>query len=413
MDVARQRQPDWPIGRAPVRDSYHERAGAATWHALVGVCASSRRYDRGLVMARVGIAIPSYCSATTLEATLRSIAAQSYTDWYCVVVNDGAEDGSTDVVSRLRDPRIRYVCDGERRGQLRNFNRAILEVLREDAEIVRLFSADDVMYAHSLEDTVRVFDAHASVGLVASYYDGIDASGRLVFRSAVERRPDRVMAGRAYLLIGVSVGNTIGGPSSVALRRSAIETAGLFDPRIDFSGDADLWHRVAASWDVAWVGRRTGFMYRLHDASVTGRGTYTVGRFADKIQVVRRVAATEALLGPRWWAHQYMIGYLHAINLQVIAAMAARGRWKGVRAGLVTCIREGLLLYAPFWIPRIPWQMARWALGLPPTRRVLWRRAHESLQPPKLPVPAEVPAQEQRRAADLTTTQRGRAGSTR
>ena len=337
-------------------------------------------------MARFGVAVPSYLGRAFIEQTLRSLVGQTHRDWLCVVVNDGAEDGTGDAVASIGDARIRYVCDGRHRGQFGNFNRAVLEVLRHDVDFVRLLCADDILYPHDLADMLRLFAAHPSVGLVATYFDGIGPDGRLLFRVDMTKFRDRVMRGREYLLKGVAVGNTIGGPSSVAIRREALETAGLFDTRVNHSGESDLWHRVAAQWDVAWVGERAGFCYRFHDASITGRGNYTVAKFTDPIQLVRRVAANEALLGPRWWVHQYTIGRLHSINVQLMAVMALRGRWDGVKAGLVASLREGLLFYAPFWIPRLPYQVICLATGQPATRRVLWRRMHESLQPPFIPV---------------------------
>jgi glycosyltransferase involved in cell wall biosynthesis len=340
-------------------------------------------------MARFGIAIPAYGGRDFIGATLRSVLNQTHEDWVCVVVNDGPEDGTGDVVRGIGDARVRYVCDGKRRGQFGNFNRAVLEALREDVDFVRLLCADDVLYPHDLSDMLRLFATHPRVGLVATYFDGIDAGGRPLFRTDLTRFRDRVMSGRQYLLKGVAVGNTIGGPSSVALRREAVETAGLFDTRVNHSGESDLWHRVAAHWDVAWVGERPGLCYRFHDASITGRGKHSVAKFTDPIQLVRRVASTEALFGPRWWVHQYTIGRLHSINLQLIAAMAARRRWDGVRAGLIASLREGLLLYTPFWLPRLPYQIACLLTGRPTTRRVLWRRVHESLQPPHIAVSGE------------------------
>jgi hypothetical protein len=44
-----------------------------------------------------------------------------------------------------------------------------------------------------------------------------------------------------------------------------------------------------------------------------------------------------------------------------------------------------MLLYAPLWIARIPYQLLQIARGQSPSRRLLWRRVHESLQPPRLP----------------------------
>jgi hypothetical protein len=253
-------------------------------------------------------------------------------------------------------------------------------------EIVRLLCSDDVLYPHNFEDIVRMFEQHPRVGLVASYFDGIDGDGSPIFRADLRNWPDRVMPGREYLLKGVAVGNTIGGPSSVALRRDALETAGLFDTRVNHSGEADLWHRVAVHWDVGWLGGRTGLKYRVHAESITERERSHVARYTDQIQLVRRVASTEALLGPRWWVHQYTIGRLLATNLQLMGAFLKRREWAAFRSALRGSIREGLPLYAPFWIPRIPWQLFQFLRGQSASRRVLWRTVHESLQPRLVPV---------------------------
>jgi glycosyltransferase involved in cell wall biosynthesis len=353
-------------------------------------------------MPRVGIAIPSYLASSFIGETLRSVVDQTFEDWCCVVVNDGPEDGTAAVVQAFGDPRIRYVCDGRSRGQFANFNRAILEVLKENPEIIRLLCADDLLYSHGLADTIRLFDQHERVGLVASHFDLIDAKGMLVIQADMSAYPDKVMPGRDYLLVGVAVGNAIGGPSSVAIRREAIETAGIFTTRVNHSGEADLWHRIAEDWDIGWVGGRTGLQYRLHDASVTGRGKYSVAKFTDPIRLVRHVAASEPLFGIRWWVHQYTIGRLHSINLQLIAAMAWHGRWDGVKAGLRGCVAEGFPFYAPFWLPRIPWQVVRHLVSRSASRRLLWRRAHDALQPPTIPVaPRAAKAPEARAILDL------------
>jgi glycosyltransferase involved in cell wall biosynthesis len=337
-------------------------------------------------MTRVGVAIPTYLGAAFIGQAVSSVLNQSYDKWFCVIVNDGQEDGTFGVLEQFNDSRIRYICDGKRRGQFANFNKAIIEVLKGNPDIVRLLCADDVLYPYNLEDIVRVFEQNPKVGLVSSHFDGIDEGDNILFRVNVDDREDLIMAGRDYLLKGLAIGNTIGGPSSVALRYEAIETAGLFDTRVNHSGESDLWHRVAANWDIAWVGHRAGFKYRTHDASITGRGKYSAEKFSNPIQLVRRVASTEAVFGPRWWVHQYTIGRLHSINLQLIGAMAKNRRWDGVKAGITASIQEGLIFYTPFWLPRIPWQVVRLALGLPASRRLFWRAVHERLQPARIHV---------------------------
>ena len=41
-------------------------------------------------MSRISIVIPLYNKAPFVQRTLESIASQTYTDWECIIVNDGS-----------------------------------------------------------------------------------------------------------------------------------------------------------------------------------------------------------------------------------------------------------------------------------------------------------------------------------
>ncbi len=57
------------------------------------------------------IIIPAYNRADFLPETLASVQAQTFTDWECIVVDDGSTDHTATVMQKLcaDDPRIRYI----------------------------------------------------------------------------------------------------------------------------------------------------------------------------------------------------------------------------------------------------------------------------------------------------------------
>lgn len=151
---------------------------------------------------RIAVANPSYLGAAIIGPTLRSVACQTYREWTCVVVNDGAEDGTRDVVASSADERFRYVSDGRHRGQ---FAISTVRSWRRWRAIRASSGCSAPMTScsqHDLEDIVRVFGANPSVGLVATDYGVIDQSGELLFRVDMRGRDDLVMSGREYLLKG-------------------------------------------------------------------------------------------------------------------------------------------------------------------------------------------------------------------
>ena len=57
---------------------------------------------------KVSIVIPCYNQADYISKALESVLAQSYTNWECIVVNDGSEDQSEATIQSFskKDPRI-------------------------------------------------------------------------------------------------------------------------------------------------------------------------------------------------------------------------------------------------------------------------------------------------------------------
>lgn len=60
---------------------------------------------------RVSIIVPCYQQAEFLPDALNSILAQTYSDWECIIVNDGSTDNTKEVAASFcdKDSRFRYV----------------------------------------------------------------------------------------------------------------------------------------------------------------------------------------------------------------------------------------------------------------------------------------------------------------
>ena len=59
----------------------------------------------------ISVIIPLYNASRFVEETLASIQSQTYTDWECIVVDDGSTDNSADLVKHIAqsDNRIHYI----------------------------------------------------------------------------------------------------------------------------------------------------------------------------------------------------------------------------------------------------------------------------------------------------------------
>jgi glycosyltransferase involved in cell wall biosynthesis len=98
-------------------------------------------------VATISILTPVYNCAATLGLALRSLQAQSFVDWECIVVDDGSTDNTSAIVQAAGDSRIRlYHLDSNRgRGHARQ---TALELAR--GEYIGWLDGDDWMLPDKL-----------------------------------------------------------------------------------------------------------------------------------------------------------------------------------------------------------------------------------------------------------------------
>ena len=62
-------------------------------------------------IGKVSIIVPCFKQAMYLPETLDSVLLQTYSNWECIIVNDGSPDNTDEVVERYvnQDTRFKYV----------------------------------------------------------------------------------------------------------------------------------------------------------------------------------------------------------------------------------------------------------------------------------------------------------------
>jgi GT2 family glycosyltransferase len=215
----------------------------------------------------VSVAVPVYQGARFLEASLRSVLAQSFRDFDLTVVDDDSTDGSREIAQRVadRDGRgipIRILRNEQRRGLVGNWNRC-LELCT--GKYVLIFHQDDLLEPGMLQRSVDAFDRHPDVGLVYSAYGCIDERERDL--PPWSTSPFAGRAGGTAVLEALIRENFICCPS-VVVPRVVYERVGQYDPRFAFSADFEMWLRIASRYAV-FCCPEPGLRYRLHSSQAT------------------------------------------------------------------------------------------------------------------------------------------------
>lgn len=130
-----------------------------------------------MVQDLVSIIMPSYNCGAYVEETIRSVQAQTYSNWEIVFVDDCSTDDTIKVVSEMQkqDSRIRLFQNEKNSGAAVSRNRALSEAC---GRWIAFLDSDDLWEPTKLEKQVRFMEGN---GYSFSYtgYQEIDSEGAL------------------------------------------------------------------------------------------------------------------------------------------------------------------------------------------------------------------------------------------
>jgi glycosyltransferase involved in cell wall biosynthesis len=114
----------------------------------------------------VTVAMSAYNASGTIDLALRSILTQTYPNWELILVDDGSTDRTAEIVSHVKDSRIRFIQEPSgNMGLAARLNQCVR--LARGQYIARM-DADDVAYPQRLEHQVQFLEAHRDIDLLGT-----------------------------------------------------------------------------------------------------------------------------------------------------------------------------------------------------------------------------------------------------
>ena len=205
----------------------------------------------------VSAVITTYNYARFLPDAVDSVLAQTHSNLEIVVIDDGSTDETAGVMDGYADRGVRYVTQPHGgAGRARNTGLQVTS-----APLVAFLDADDAWLPDRVAAGVAHLGRHPELALAAAH----------AFACDVQLRPTAVVpaatleAGR--MLDQLLVDNVVLNPSSVLVRRAALEAAGGFS-EIPFGEDWDTWIEIAKRFPIGFIDRPVALV-RRHSGSVS------------------------------------------------------------------------------------------------------------------------------------------------
>lgn len=205
-------------------------------------------------MTRVSVLIPTYNRRQYLSDAIRSVLAQTHSDWEIVVVDDGSTDDTRSAVE-VFGPSVRYFYQPNQGvSSARN-----LAFCRSAGFYVMFLDSDDTLLPNALADLAATLDANPDCDV--AYSDGyvVDQTGnRLATLSDYAPRPF-VDALEAFVVRSPL------GLAGTMIRRGALERVdGPFDAQMMGYEDWDMFLRLRASGSSFCFSPAFTYCYRFH-----------------------------------------------------------------------------------------------------------------------------------------------------
>jgi glycosyltransferase involved in cell wall biosynthesis len=125
---------------------------------------------------QVTVGIAFYNPGADFELAIKSIFAQTFTDWELVLVDDGSNDGSLEFARSLADSRVRVFSDGRNLGASIRMNEVITAA--RTPYLIRM-DADDILHPQRVEIQYAELLKHGNDVIVGTSTYSIDTNSQV------------------------------------------------------------------------------------------------------------------------------------------------------------------------------------------------------------------------------------------
>ncbi len=209
---------------------------------------------------KVSIIMPTYNRANYIDETIESVCNQTYDNWELIIVDDGSEDNTGEIVSQLKDERIKFYKAGRIaiNGKIKNIG-----IEKANGELIAFIDSDDLWAETKLEKQVAALQEYPEAGF--------SLTGGFNFRTVNQpvdffyKQREGLRYGDIFISIFKSEISTTA--QSLILRRECL-VAGGFDETKPFS-DIDFITKLASRFK-AVVLYEPLLYRRLHNTNDSG-----------------------------------------------------------------------------------------------------------------------------------------------
>ena len=270
-------------------------------------------------LSTVDVVIPCYNYSRFLPACVGSVLSQSGVEVRVLVIDDASTDQTPEVGQQLAasDRRVEFRRHQANKGHIATYNEGLLEW--SIADYVVLISADDMLAPGSLSRAAQIMEADGNIGMV--YGRVIQFENEIELPTTTARKFSHArFSGTEWLDVRCKSGHNVITSPEVVVRGSVQRAVGGYRPELPHTGDLEMWLRIAAVSDLAYVRRIPQAFYRVHRSNMTKSRN-------NLVDLRQRMAAFDA-----FFRHHRDLSNATVLQESASRALAREALWDVCRA---------------------------------------------------------------------------------
>jgi glycosyltransferase involved in cell wall biosynthesis len=271
------------IGRAAKAevDKFDVNVIGPRLYRLIADCTGITSYSERKVSCSVGISvpqtktvsicIPTYNQKQYLKGTLNSILEQTYKDYEIIIVDDGSDDGTAEMIKQFDFPLTYYRQQNSGDAAARN---RLVDLAK--GRYISFIDSDDLLLPDAVERLVKAAEAQPEDIVVYGSYLRIDRDGSICGRCKRKLYSGFITKQLFQTILVHSCGSIF--------PRKILQNSRKFDASLKVCSDYDLWLQLSTQYKFIALPHPT-FKRRRHPGNLSKA---TFENCLTEFQVLRR-----------------------------------------------------------------------------------------------------------------------------
>jgi|688.fasta_scaffold102940_4 glycosyltransferase involved in cell wall biosynthesis len=181
----------------------------------------------------ISVVLPVYNCKEYINDSVQSILQQNYKNFELIIVDDGSDDGTSDILNNFKDKRIRLYKNKCNRGLIYSLNKALN---KSKGQFIARMDADDISEINRFQKQINYFNKNKEISVVGSAVKLIDSSNQ---NFSFFYYPLTDVSIKWSMLFCCPISHP-----SVMIKSSVIKKSRGYNLEAKFAEDYDLWFRL-------------------------------------------------------------------------------------------------------------------------------------------------------------------------